>query len=174
MSETKISELISKQEILECIMKYSRGVDRFDRELMLSTFHPDAVDDHGEERTPVEFVEYAMRRDRSRARVHHIGNVLIELYGDQALVESYWMAYQAWSEGGVHFLRSRCGRYADRFERRNGVWKVAHRRVIDDWSKVEQFNSSAEGLSNHRGSQFPEDPIYALQREIVSRNTRAG
>ncbi len=168
MSPTKLDELISKQEILECIMKYSRGVDRFDRELMLSTFHPDAIDDHGEELTPEAFVDYAMRRDKSRSRIHHIGNVLIELYGDQALAETYWLAYQAWNEGGTHYLRSRFGRYADRFERREGVWKVAHRRVIDDWSKVEQYDSAAEGLSKHRGSHFPEDPVYVLQREIAA------
>ena len=29
------------------------------------------------------------------------------------------------------------GRYVDRFERRSGDWKIAHRIVVHEWDKVE-------------------------------------
>ncbi len=29
------------------------------------------------------------------------------------------------------------GRYVDRFERRDGEWKIAHRTVVHEWDKVE-------------------------------------
>jgi hypothetical protein len=28
-------------------MRYSRGIDRLDRDMLLSAYHPDAIDDHG-------------------------------------------------------------------------------------------------------------------------------
>jgi hypothetical protein len=45
--ERTVGELKDRQDILDCLMRYSRGVDRLDRELLRSAYHPDAVDDHG-------------------------------------------------------------------------------------------------------------------------------
>ena len=43
----RLQELLDRQDILDCIPRYCRAVDRFDRELLLSCYHPDAIDDHG-------------------------------------------------------------------------------------------------------------------------------
>jgi len=158
--------LIDKEQIRECILRYCRGVDRFDEALMLDCYHPDAIDDHGVERTAKDFISKAMQRDPSISRVHHVGNILVDLHGDVAFVETYWVAYQAWSEGDDYFVRSRCGRYADRFERRDGQWKIAHRRVIDDWSSVQRVDGVISDASVHRGTTFPNDPIYVMSAEI--------
>ena len=40
-------EMKDRQEIYDCIMRYCRGIDRLDREVLLSAYHPDAIDDHG-------------------------------------------------------------------------------------------------------------------------------
>ena len=40
-------EMKDRQEIYDCIMRYCRGIDRLDRETLLSAYHPDAIDDHG-------------------------------------------------------------------------------------------------------------------------------
>ena len=37
----------SREAIREAAMRYSRGVDRLDAELMKSAYWPDATDDHG-------------------------------------------------------------------------------------------------------------------------------
>ena len=29
------------------------------------------------------------------------------------------------------------GRYVDRFERRDGEWRIAHRNLVHEWDKVE-------------------------------------
>ena len=39
--------LLDKQEIYEVILRYCRGIDRLDEELLLSVFHPDAYADFG-------------------------------------------------------------------------------------------------------------------------------
>ena len=45
--EHMIAELWDREQIRQCLHRYARGVDRFDRELILSAFHPDALDEHG-------------------------------------------------------------------------------------------------------------------------------
>src|SRR5919201_1355684 len=45
--EAKLQAVADKQEIHETLMRYCRGVDRADAELISSAFHPDAISDHG-------------------------------------------------------------------------------------------------------------------------------
>jgi hypothetical protein len=70
--------------------------------------------------------------------MHFLGNVSIELDGDRAHCETYAIAF--------HRRRSPAGeqkddvwgvRYLDEFERRNGEWRIAHRRLIRDWRRVD-------------------------------------
>ena len=42
-----LRELLDRQEIHDCLMRYSRGVDRLDPDLIRSAYHDDAIDDHG-------------------------------------------------------------------------------------------------------------------------------
>ena len=35
--------LLDRQDILDCLIRFSRGMDRFDRKIFLSAFHPDAT-----------------------------------------------------------------------------------------------------------------------------------
>ncbi len=43
MDAERLGWLLDRQDILDCLTRFSRGMDRFDRELLLSAFHPDAV-----------------------------------------------------------------------------------------------------------------------------------
>ena len=43
----RLQHLLDRQEIYDCLVRYCRGVDRLDSELILSAYHPDAIDDHG-------------------------------------------------------------------------------------------------------------------------------
>ena len=47
MADKDVQELIDRQRIYECLLRYTRGMDRLDRELVLSAYHDDAVEDHG-------------------------------------------------------------------------------------------------------------------------------
>ena len=40
----RLRELCDRQEILDCIHRYCRAVDRADRDLLVSVYHPDAID----------------------------------------------------------------------------------------------------------------------------------
>ena len=46
--EARLRELLDKQEIHEVLLRYCRGVDRCDRDMIAACYHPDAIDDHGD------------------------------------------------------------------------------------------------------------------------------
>jgi hypothetical protein len=134
--------MADKQEIHEVLMRYCRGVDRGDPELLRSVYHPGAVDRRGPfqfDDAHTEFAAFSVPRlDQSKGVAqHHITNYLIELDGDSADVESYFISYQPTKlEDGDEVLSVIGGRYLDRFDRRDGRWAISERSVIIDWSRV--------------------------------------
>ena len=114
-------------------LRYCRGVDRCDAELIASAFHPDAVDEHGTERYTGETVgpELVEMIRAAGVSMHHLTNQTIELHGDdRAGVESYFIAWQGFQREGHAGVVNAIGRYLDRFERRDGEWRIAHRVVV--------------------------------------------
>ena len=84
----------------------------------------------------VDFATWVMPVLGSMRRTQHcICNVLIEIKGDKAFSESYFIAHHTLPQesGGDQFMIA-AGRYLDRFERRNGEWKFAHRQACYDWN----------------------------------------
>jgi hypothetical protein len=60
----------------------------------------------------------------------------------------------------VRNTRIRAGRYLDRWERRQGEWKLAERTLIDEWARIDPICELIEPGS-HRGKPAPEDLSYA-------------
>src|SRR4051794_1228570 len=89
--QRKVEELWDREAIRQCIHRYARGVDRFDRELILSAFHPDALDEHGKfVGNPKEFVDWALQQ-HSGAHLSHqhcLLNHNCEIDGDVAHTET--------------------------------------------------------------------------------------
>jgi hypothetical protein len=99
--------------------------------------------------------------------VHNIGNILIELRGDQAAVESYFQAWQADRDAqGQPQETFLCGRYVDRFERRGLEWRVADRTVVYDWIRQTPMPAGTDaeqfGVRQPMGGRKPHDPVYGL------------
>src|ERR1700740_3561764 len=92
--EQRVREIIDRQEIYDCIMRYCRGIDRLDREMLLSAYHPGAIDDHGTYVGPIEgFAEYVfeLHKTHQHRTQHHITNHRCEIDGDVAHTESYYI-----------------------------------------------------------------------------------
>jgi ketosteroid isomerase-like protein len=128
-----LQELLDKQAIREVTMRYCRGVDRGDAAMVSSAYHPDAFDDHSGHRFSGEtvgpgLVEWMKRI--THGSTHHITTQTIELDGDTAGCESYYTAFHYATADGAEVVTNTVGRYVDRFERRNGEWKISHRVVI--------------------------------------------
>jgi hypothetical protein len=128
-------DLRSRAEILDCVYRCARGVDRLDRDLVLSAYHPDAVDDHGTfVGSPEGFVDYFfdLHRRAHHSTSHIINNHLCELDGEVAHAESYYIFASMNAYGPPVTLAG--GRYVDRFERRDGRWAIAVRKCVPAWN----------------------------------------
>lgn len=128
-----VREMRDRQQIYECLMRYCRGIDRFDRELAVSAYHPDAIDDHGNFVGPAdEFIDFAFAlhaRLQQRTQ-HHITNHICTIDGDVAEAESYYIYRSLDKTAPWHSIAS--GRYLDRLERRNGRWGIVERICLVD------------------------------------------
>ena len=92
---------------------------------------------------------------------------LIDLRGDVAAVESY---FRTTLEGRDAQQKPQetllAGRYIDRFERRDGEWRVASRTVVYDWvrhiSLPAAMAAEVFGLRQPVGARKPDDALYEL------------
>lgn len=127
----------AERAIRRCLVDYCRGIDRCDADLVASVYHPDATDDHGSFVGPgVEFAHAATTKLRSHARAttHFIGEPAIDFVSTTvALVETPVVAWHRVVDADGEFLENFCGRYFDRFECRDGDWRIADRRLTHDW-----------------------------------------
>lgn len=140
-TEERFERLESRHAIHEVLMRYCRAVDRLDLELLRSCYHEGSWDDHGHYRGDGhEFAEFIVRSLAQRAHhtTHAVANVLIEMDGEEpdlARAESYALAHlRRVDASGVEWLDLFSGRYLDRFERRDGTWRISERVVVHDWS----------------------------------------
>lgn len=135
----ELSELSDRMEIEQVIYRYCRGIDRGDREMIRSVYHPDARDDHGTFKgAGIEFADLIVDSmdQQTMAAQHHITNIYIELHGNRAHVESYFLAFHPTGTGSAETLARMGGRYLDLFEKREGKWLIADRKVVSDWTRT--------------------------------------
>jgi hypothetical protein len=130
-----VQNLIDKAEILECMHRYCRGIDRLDRAMVRSAYHADAIDDHIGYSGPVEgFLDWAFEYHATQVRHQHfISNHSVELNGDEAHAETYYM-FIGTERNADAPLTVVGGRYIDRLERREGRWAITVRRCIVEWA----------------------------------------
>ncbi|MDP9902823.1 nuclear transport factor 2 family protein [Variovorax ginsengisoli] len=170
-----LQALLDREAIRDCLYRYCRGIDRVDEAALRSAYWEDATDCHGAWNGSAEgFIAQALSRLRQGGRrVHQITNVLIDLHGDTAAVESSFFALQATAARPERetFL---CGRYVDRFERRGGAWRVAARTVVYDWieerdrPELTQDAAALFGARQPVGTTAPHDAFYALQQQMLA------
>ncbi|ANZ26746.1 hypothetical protein A4U64_20180 [Rhodococcus sp. WB1] len=152
-----VRELQDRQSIRDCLMTYSRAVDRLDRELLLSVYHPDAIDDHGVfVGSPEEFADWAidMHTRTHLSHQHAIFNITCELDGDVAHTETYYMFVGLNREGTP--LTMSGGRYLDRFEKRDGHWAIAARACIRDWAPLDSIPDQLDQVAMTVVKNLPE------------------
>jgi hypothetical protein len=97
---------------------------------------------------------------KSLVSQHHITNTYIEVYGQEAAVESYFLAFSPSAfVGGEPSLGMIGGRYLDRFAYRDGRWAISSRRVIVDFGRDSLEGAEWRGISGYpRGGGPADDP----------------
>lgn len=127
--ERKLRELVDRQEIHQVMLRYARGLDRLDNELVRSCYWDDAIEDHGNfVGAPDDFIQWADGTTLMHTTTQHaILNHTCDLDGDDAWCETYYQFTGTRAEP-PHFAST--GRYVDHFQKRNGEWRIANRVTI--------------------------------------------
>lgn len=163
-----VAELIARQRIQEVIYRLARSIDRCDKPLLKTCFHPDATDDHGLFKgTAAAFCDWVMDELSKFERTQHfIGNIIITLDGDKAASEAYFIAHHVvpTPDGNIDMIAA--GRYLDSFEKRDGVWAISHRHAVYDWNSAQASTSQWEAPPVQdmlvRGARGEGDASYAV------------
>ncbi len=134
--------LLARQDILDVLARYARGVDRADGPLLHSCYHDDAIEEHGSAYSgPARaYVDGAMQRMAllKHPMAHYLASSHIEFDAGMttAHVETYVLTFARFEDkSGTPQDTLTGGRLFDRFERRGGEWRIAHRRMAFDWNR---------------------------------------
>jgi ketosteroid isomerase-like protein len=168
--DAAIDRMLDRDAIREVLAAYARAIDRAHAALLKSCYHADAIEEHGSSFTgnAHTYVEVAMPRVRTMGVMQHLlGTSWIELQGEVAYVETYIWTFARFAKDGRDYDTFTGGRLMDRFERRGGHWRIAHRRTIFDWNRdtpsqegwcLGFMDPKAPGM--RRGTKDTADPSY--------------
>ncbi len=132
--EQRIDEMLAKHEIREALTAFSRGMDRFDKASYDAAFHEDAQTAAGPfVGTASDCWDWAVpMHEAYQILTHHsLLNSTIDLDGDAAHCETYYIFVARNKDESITMAG---GRYIDRFEKRDGAWKIALRTNVIEWN----------------------------------------
>jgi len=160
-----------RQAIENLLGTYCRAIDRLDVDLLKSVYHPDGFDDHGAMKLNAhEFAEKIIDTLRALCSysMHTVTQTVIDVKGDKAISESYYLGYHTIAGGeesigtffGPAYLAEQrakgnldrphaymCGgRYIDVLHRRDGRWRIFHRRMTNEYSISQPESDRGEGM----------------------------
>lgn len=171
----RLDRLFDRQDILDCLVRFSRGMDRFDRDLFLSAFHPDATIAAGPfVGSPAECYDWAapMHEAGQESTHHNLLNVSFDIVGDTAHTETYYL-FVGRNRDASNWMAG--GRYIDRLERREGAWRIALRTNVIEWSglapTMEIPFAEVEGLDLNGSASRSRDDI-SYRRPLVNLRDR--
>jgi hypothetical protein len=154
-------QLSDLQSIRDAALRYCRGVDRLDVELMKSAYWPEATDDHGVfVGNAWDFSEICMESHLGwRSTSHCIFNHTIDLDPDgvRARGEIYNVTYLFQKDADV--LDTWHGRYLDIYEKREvdpsqAEWRILERVCVHEGTHSAQIQPMTLAGSKFRTGSF--------------------
>lgn len=134
----EVERLSAIEAIRTCLYRVCRAIDRMDAALLRSAFHPGALIHYGKiyEGEVEGWIASAIAHQSTQSqRQHMIGNILIQVNGDEAAAESYELdRHKTPMNGEVRDLVLGA-RTLDRLARRDGEWRIVERTKIMDWGR---------------------------------------
>ncbi|MCA9504139.1 MAG: nuclear transport factor 2 family protein [Spirochaetaceae bacterium] len=141
-TEDELEILWAEREITRVILTYARAVDRLDFGLLRTCFHPDARLHYGEHwsgdlEAGLAWLERSL--PKLAGTQHDFGAPFIELdlEAGVARCDTYSVnsALYRPDTSGRQLHNVSGTRYEDRFERREGAWRIVERRNRRVWSR---------------------------------------
>ncbi|MFZ5705889.1 MAG: nuclear transport factor 2 family protein [Pseudomonadota bacterium] len=168
-------EIAARLAIADVLHRYCRAMDRMDRDLALSCWHPGGTDEHAPlfVGTAEGFVDWVWRIHQPMLLTRHVlSNIQIEVDGERAWSESYWDVLLRIRDGATMTDITGGGRYLDYLECRGGLWAIVHRRSVHDWDRVDPVGRTMAdgdavppnnpGARLHLATRDALDPSYAF------------
>jgi hypothetical protein len=170
------TEWTDRHDIHEVVLRYARGIDRLDFDLVRAAYHPDGIDHHtGFEGTIDEYLAWVEPKLRARTggTMHVLANHLVELYGDVAISETYGTSVH-WGEPAedprANFTSG--VRFVDHLTYRDGRWAIQERWAVREWTRSEVGAFMTKEGAGPTGSRDEDDPLRRLQRALVGTEGR--
>lgn len=166
-TDALLQEMLDEFALRKLVHAYCRAVDRGDFTTLRRLYHDDAVDAHGEFSTGSveEFLgTLAASRPHIRSMQHNVTTVNFAIDGDVAEGEIDVIAMHTFGAGDRDVDVMIGGRYLDKYERRQDVWKIIERTIVTDWAHVN--DPSSVDLSHPitrgtlKGSPGADDPSH--------------
>ncbi len=163
-----VAEMIARVKIADLLTRYSRGIDRCDIDTLTAVFWPDGTCDYGSGVSNAhDWARNTVAALKGMLRTQHaISNLCIDIDGDKARAETYCQAYHELDgpDGRTEMVVG--GRYLDRLERRDGVWKISSRVYVMDWNRnipsTCEWDTGIYATLNNRGARAPNDKLYGF------------
>jgi hypothetical protein len=169
--ERQVQHLTDRQEILDCIVRTSRGNDRFDVELIAAAYQSDGLHQLGHKL--ISGSQYGTHANHAHAamsevNLHNVTMHACEIEGDVAHAESYVIGL--FLDKDCETARILAGRYIDRLEKRDGRWGIVLRRATVEvplqGKAVLPNKKTVSGSGYLKGSRDRLDPSY--QRPLTT------
>ena len=174
--------LEDREAIRDVITAYAHAIDRRRWDMMQTLFHDDATFAFGELTGDWrEFVEQAKQViEPCLATQHQLGQVQFGFEGEDVChTETYMTAMHTIPPGhpvdtlfqpkDEIYSAIIAGRYVDRFERRDGVWRLSKRTGLYDWREFRELDGIdlsdlPEGAIGYHDDRDPSTPVVARWR----------
>ncbi|MFD6860349.1 nuclear transport factor 2 family protein [Rhodococcus sp. NPDC060086] len=164
-----LQDLLDKQDIREVVLRYCRGIDRLDFDLVRDCYHLDGIDHHtGFDGNVDEYIAWVKPRlELLGGTMHHVGNHLVELFGDVAISEAY-STNTHWGHPDRDDFTSGA-RFIDLMERRDGRWAITERWAVREWTRSDAGRMTTPEGHGPRGSRDGSDLLAHLRARIADR-----
>ncbi|WP_165968905.1 nuclear transport factor 2 family protein [Actinomadura sp. KC06] len=136
--EATVRRLAAESGAGQVILRYARGLDRRDFDMVWDCFHPDAHVEGTSFGGPLRsYLPRLLDGVRSYPRtMHFMGNQLREVDGDDLVrTETYCIAHHFADAEGRREALVMGVRYLDELRLDGGRWRITDRRVHADWSR---------------------------------------
>lgn len=146
-----VEELLARVEIGDLALRYARGIDRKDTDLLSSVFTEDA-ELVGEESAlgpggsaiAEGILEYHDQERGYDRTMHFVGNQTVTVDGDSATGETYCVAVHWYDRGNSAFEYRMFIRYLDDFVRRDDEWLFRRREIVIDEEYAKELPSEGD------------------------------
>ena len=167
MDEVKLQRLIDRQEIYDCLVRFTRGVDRFDRDVLISAFHEDATDDHGAfVGSPAEFADWDfVAHEGQHKTMHFMGNHTCDIKGNEAHAETYCVYFGYNKDSTLDVVGCR---YIDRLEKRDGDWRISDRVCVLEWNGQLKFGDEVKSVISTLVAQLAFNANTSRSKDDIS------